>query len=1247
MLSINHLVENQMVLERFLSRSLVEPSLEVLLDFALELVLSQPWLAAEARGSIFLAEKNGRNLAMKAQRGLPESILHSCAIVPFGSCMCGLAAQANQVQFSDAIDDRHSITYNDLHDHGHYCIPISVEDEVLGVLNLCTKPGHIRKQFEEGFLLAMADIIAGVVLRKRAEEYASRADLSYKGLINTVEGIVWEADFDTKGFTFVSKQAEKILGYAVTDWLTQPSFWTDHMHPDDATWVPDACARAAAEKSIYRIEYRMFHENGNVVWLDDVISVITDKADRKKLRGILVDITEKKRTEEELRKARRGGEEGMQEGGKKQNEQRLRAIIDALPDLLLVVDRHGLVEEVSVRAVETQLFSAEDVVGSNLRDYISFDTIEGVFSKIDDCLQTGEVQSLDFSLHSPNESFAWFDARIAPFGTDSAVMILRNVSEKRHADAEKEHLLHDLGERVKELKCMYGLSKLAEQSSNSLEEIMLGLVNIMPLSWRYPDITHARILYGEKEFYSDGYAPTHWVQSSDLKVRGRIVGKIEVLYDQKRPDRDEGPFLREERDLIDALAERLGSIIEGRDIANELYLKSAALESAANAVIITDQAGIITWVNRSFSRLTGYAPHEVRGAKPSILKSGKHDGDFYHSMWETISAGAVWRGQMTNRKKDGSTYVEEMTITPVWQSDGGDICHYVAVKEDVTERKKIELAVRQSEEKYRSLFEYANDSIFIIDASTGRFVDFNKNAHVRLGYTRRKLLGMTVADIGDIGALDTTGQSEEKPNRGNTSVFEHVHIKKDETRVPVEISSHHFFYGDKRMTQSIVRDITERKWAEKELQFSNRLLEIGNRHTAVKPMIDEYAAAFRDFTDCDAVGIRLIDQHGEYPYQASFGYKGGFFEDKQHLSVRSEHYLCNRVVTGKVESGFPFKTEFGSCYVNDSTSVVQKYQKNKTRFCLMCQEFGYETVALVPIKSSAEVIGLIHVAYERKNMLSPRLISAVERASLQLNAALKRATTEEALRQSEDELKAIYTGMVDGVLIVDSAEGRILRANSAICRMLGYEEAELLSLSVDKIHPSDWEEASLDIYRGVVEGDIAIARDVPCLQKNGSVFFADIGSNSIRYRGNRVQIGFYRDVTERKRNEEMLQQMAAGMAHEIRNPLSAIATGLDLLNRRKDKENSKLYRGIREESLRLQNILTDFLGFARAYSPEYTEGDINFILQEVTSIIGNDDRFTDRRIELDLTETMPKVFFDRERIRQVHRFSWDRITPKF
>ena len=127
-----------------------------------------------------------------------------------------------------------------------------------------------------------------------------------------------------------------------------------------------------------------------------------------------------------------------------------------------------------------------------------------------------------------------------------------------------------------------------------------------------------------------------------------------------------------------------------------LSLQAAALKAAANAIVITDFHGTIIWVNRAFTAMTGYGQEEIVGKNPNLLNSGEQPESYYAELWSTILSGKVWKGEIVNRRKDGTTYTEEMTITPVSLEDTGNPTntYFIAIKQDITQRKAAEKQVQ-------------------------------------------------------------------------------------------------------------------------------------------------------------------------------------------------------------------------------------------------------------------------------------------------------------------------------------------------------------------------------------------------------------------------------------------------------------------------------------------------------------------------------------------------------------------------
>lgn len=123
----------------------------------------------------------------------------------------------------------------------------------------------------------------------------------FRDLVNSVEGVVWEADAETFGFSFVSDQAKRILGYPTQKWLSEPAFWRDHLHPEDRDWAVQFCKQATSENRSHDFEYRMIAADGRVVWMRDLVTLVFEDGRATRLRGVMIDVTIRKENEQALR----------------------------------------------------------------------------------------------------------------------------------------------------------------------------------------------------------------------------------------------------------------------------------------------------------------------------------------------------------------------------------------------------------------------------------------------------------------------------------------------------------------------------------------------------------------------------------------------------------------------------------------------------------------------------------------------------------------------------------------------------------------------------------------------------------------------------------------------------------------------------------------------------------------------------------------------------------------------------------
>jgi GAF domain-containing protein len=151
------------------------------LQRTLDLILWIPWLSIERTGAIFLVEDEPGALVLKVQRGLRTALLSSCARVAFGSCLCGQAAAAQTPIYAATVDERHTTRYPGIASHGHYCVPICGGGATLGVITTYLAPGHDASAIDLEFLMAVADTLAGVVMRRRADAERDRLQRRLQG----------------------------------------------------------------------------------------------------------------------------------------------------------------------------------------------------------------------------------------------------------------------------------------------------------------------------------------------------------------------------------------------------------------------------------------------------------------------------------------------------------------------------------------------------------------------------------------------------------------------------------------------------------------------------------------------------------------------------------------------------------------------------------------------------------------------------------------------------------------------------------------------------------------------------------------------------------------------------------------------------------------------------------------------------------------------------------------------------------
>jgi PAS domain S-box-containing protein len=248
----------------------------------------------------------------------------------------------------------------------------------------------------------------------------------------------------------------------------------------------------------------------------------------------------------------------------------------------------------------------------------------------------------------------------------------------------------------------------------------------------------------------------------------------------------------------------------GESSACLLRLQAQALEAAANTIVITNCDGAIIWVNHAAEQTYGYSRDEMVGKNPRLFQSGLHDREFYRKLWSTVLAGEVWSGLIFNRTKRGDLIQEQMTITPVSDSDGAPE-HFIAIKQNVTEHKRLEEALLLRE----FAMENSADAVFIARPN-GTLVYVNDSACRLLGVNRENLLALELA-------ADHPGQAFaarwQQLREQRSMTWEADFRDPQGEPIPVEISLNYIAKEQCEYACAFVRDVSERRRTEKALRL--------------------------------------------------------------------------------------------------------------------------------------------------------------------------------------------------------------------------------------------------------------------------------------------------------------------------------------------------------------------------------------------------------------------------------------------
>lgn len=329
----------------------------------------------------------------------------------------------------------------------------------------------------QGNIVGGMSVVEDITERKQAEEALSLSKQNYESLVNTIEGIVWEANINPLTFTFVSKQAERILGYPSEEWVNKNQIWFEKVHPEDRDWVYEYCTRETAQKRDHIIEYRMVAADGRTVWLRDIVSILVENDEVIGLRGIMIDITDLKIAEKKL----------------KESANRYRTLVENINDLISETSSDGRFLYLSPKHEETLGYRPEELMGRNIFENIHPDDLPLATKEFERIVTQQTSGKVIFRYRHKNGNWRWFESTGQTVETAAGelrcVIVSRDITDRKRYEDElfKAEKLESLGV----------LAGGIAHDFNNLLTVVLGNISVSKMKLDPKDKIYGRLVEAE------------------------------------------------------------------------------------------------------------------------------------------------------------------------------------------------------------------------------------------------------------------------------------------------------------------------------------------------------------------------------------------------------------------------------------------------------------------------------------------------------------------------------------------------------------------------------------------------------------------------------------------------------------------------------------------------------------------------------------------------------------------------------
>jgi PAS domain S-box-containing protein len=495
-------------------------------------------------------------------------------------------------------------------------------------------------------------------------------------------------------------------------------------------------------------------------------------------------------------------------------------------------------------------------------------------------------------------------------------------------------------------------------------------------------------------------------------------------------------------------------ITERKKAEEQLRLQSKALESAANAIVITGLDGKIQWVNPAFEALTGYSAQEAIGQNPRILRSGLQANNFYRNLWDTILTGKVWHSELVNKRKDGSLYTEEETITPLFDPTGR-ITHLIGIKQDISDRKKSEKLLLESEERLRLALNAAKQGIFDLNVHT-REVIVNDIYATMLGYDPATFIETTDCFIkrthpeereaayqvyrsyisGELPAFRI--ESHEQILSGEWKWILSIGriVERDPNGHPLRmIGTRMDITESKNSALEIARLLEE---SQRRLQRISTLYEIdaaisSNNNLGIT--LNVLLAQVKSQLKADAVAVLLFDEEQKaFRYAASLGFQSNKIEN---ANVKLENSLAGKAA----QKGKMIQIQ----NIDDDIDPA---------FAVLIKEENLHDYYGIPLIAKGRLKGVLELFHHSRLNPDGEWLNYFEALAGQAALAIENAQLIEGLKNANEELTQAYDATIEGwSMAMDlrdkETEGhtqRVTEMSIGLARKMHFSEEDIIQI---------------------------------------------------------------------------------------------------------------------------------------------------------------------------------------------------------